>query len=201
MATKRISAQNYRKMRRGAEISEKYHGKENMNEIAKVTEKYLNKKDSQNYKSIEWSPEANPQGLGFNRVRAHKLMEYGIKKRDLHTTLIGARLYESLGFENNPSVNRRLKKALENTPKTPKREYNKIVEETNDFLERNSSRNTIESKVLNSIFGISALAGIFFLSPNVTGNVIGNITKTGSNILGIVLIVFGLLGVFLKNKN
>lgn len=47
----------------------------------------------------------------------------------------------------------------------------------------------------------SIIAGIFFLSPNITGNAIGNITKTSSNILGIVLIVFGVLGVFLKNRN
>jgi len=42
----------------------------------------------------------------------------------------------------------------------------------------------------------SVLAGIFFLSPNLTGNVIGNLTKGSTNILGGILFVLGITGMF-----
>ncbi len=45
-----------------------------------------------------------------------------------------------------------------------------------------------------SIIGLSA--GIFFLSSNITGNVIGNLTQTSSNIIGVILFVVGIVGAF-----
>lgn len=40
------------------------------------------------------------------------------------------------------------------------------------------------------------LGAIFFLSSNITGNAIGNLTNSTSNILGAVLLVVGLIGGF-----
>ncbi|PJE81463.1 hypothetical protein COU58_02345 [Candidatus Pacearchaeota archaeon CG10_big_fil_rev_8_21_14_0_10_32_42] len=42
----------------------------------------------------------------------------------------------------------------------------------------------------------SVLAGIFFLSPNLTGNVIGNMAKSSGNIFGGVLFILGIVGAF-----
>lgn len=42
----------------------------------------------------------------------------------------------------------------------------------------------------------SILAGIFFLSPNLTGNVIGSMTRSSGNILGGVLFILGIVGAF-----
>lgn len=43
---------------------------------------------------------------------------------------------------------------------------------------------------------VGVLAGIFFLSPNATGNVIGILNKTSSNWIGGVLFLIGLVGAF-----
>ncbi len=51
-----------------------------------------------------------------------------------------------------------------------------------------------------AVFIIGILAGTFFLSPNVTGNVVGNMTNSTSNILGVFLIIIGLIGGYFSFK-
>ena len=51
-------------------------------------------------------------------------------------------------------------------------------------------------KIEGTLILIFIITGIFFLSPNFTGNVIGNMTNSSSNILGVVLLVLGLVGNF-----
>jgi hypothetical protein len=43
---------------------------------------------------------------------------------------------------------------------------------------------------------IGIVVGIFFLSSNITGNVIGSLNQTSSNWIGIILFVIGLIGAF-----
>ena len=50
-----------------------------------------------------------------------------------------------------------------------------------------------------SILGI--LSGIFFLSPNLTGNAIGNMTNSTTNIIGVVLFAIGIVGAFFWFRN
>jgi hypothetical protein len=45
------------------------------------------------------------------------------------------------------------------------------------------------------------IVGLFFFSPNITGNVISNLSFNTTNIIGIVLLVLGSLGVFFSLKN
>jgi len=48
-----------------------------------------------------------------------------------------------------------------------------------------------------AILGIAGiLAGLFFLSSNITGNAIGNFNQTSTNLTGGVLLVIGLIGAF-----
>lgn len=55
---------------------------------------------------------------------------------------------------------------------------------------------------LMSIIAIVGLgAGIFFLSPIITGNVIGSLNQNNSNIIGAVLLAVGLIGVYMWRKN
>lgn len=42
----------------------------------------------------------------------------------------------------------------------------------------------------------SVLAGIFFLSPNLTGNAIGNMARSSGSILGGILLLLGIVGIF-----
>jgi len=63
------------------------------------------------------------------------------------------------------------------------------------YLHKKGKQNkNLESAAVTSIIGI--IGGIFFLSPNLTGNVIGNMTNSTSNIIGAVLLVIGLIGSF-----
>lgn len=62
--------------------------------------------------------------------------------------------------------------------------------------QRLASRKGLDSRVLNSTLStIVVLAGLFFLSSNITGNVIG-LNQTSSNWIGVGLFVVGLLGAF-----
>tara|TARA_Y100000310_G_C20640492_1_gene793627 strand:- start:811 stop:1407 length:597 start_codon:yes stop_codon:yes gene_type:complete len=63
-----------------------------------------------------------------------------------------------------------------------------------DTKEKNISR--LEGKVAAPMAIIGLIAGIFFISSNITGNVVGNLTNSTSNIIGAVLLVAGLVGSF-----
>ncbi|MDP3026730.1 MAG: hypothetical protein Q8N63_03405 [Nanoarchaeota archaeon] len=62
------------------------------------------------------------------------------------------------------------------------------------YILRGKKDNNLETAAITSIIGI--VGGIFFLSPNLTGNVIGNITNPTSNIIGVTLLIVGLIGSF-----
>jgi len=49
---------------------------------------------------------------------------------------------------------------------------------------------------LSIITILGLLGGLFFLSSNITGNVVGNMANSASNIVGVVLICVGLVGSF-----
>jgi len=55
-------------------------------------------------------------------------------------------------------------------------------------------------KTLGIVSIASVLAGIFLLSPNLTGNVVGNLTMNSTNIFGGLLFILGLTGTFLTLK-
>ena len=58
----------------------------------------------------------------------------------------------------------------------------------------------IESHVVAAIFSAIGVAGLFFLSPNLTGNVIGNASINTSNVIGAVLFFVGIIGLFFTFK-
>lgn len=60
------------------------------------------------------------------------------------------------------------------------------------------------SKAMETLGVAGLILGLFFLSPNFTGNVIGTLAVSYSNLLGVVFIVAGLIGCFFwvrKRKN
>jgi len=62
-------------------------------------------------------------------------------------------------------------------------------------------RKSLEQKVL-SIIGLSGVcASLFFLSLNITGNAIGNLSKNSNNFIGIFLLIIGLTCGFFWMKN
>ncbi|MDO8517410.1 MAG: hypothetical protein Q7S33_04790 [Nanoarchaeota archaeon] len=62
------------------------------------------------------------------------------------------------------------------------------------FVRKNYGGNLEKTALAVSMIGI--LGGIFFLSSNITGNAIGNLTISTSNIFGAVLFVIGLVSGF-----
>ena len=62
------------------------------------------------------------------------------------------------------------------------------------------SKDTLENKVISGIFTLIFLVSIFFLSTKITGNVIGNMTKAGSSLLGIILFLSSISGFFIYKK-
>ena len=55
-------------------------------------------------------------------------------------------------------------------------------------------------RVLLMAFLVLFVIGLFFLTPNMTGNAIGGLDNVGSNILGVVFIVLGVLGYYFVFK-
>lgn len=76
----------------------------------------------------------------------------------------------------------------------------KDIEGFKKYVEGKGKNSNLEKKVLTSILGLVFLASIFFLSLNLTGNVIGHISKAGSNIIGIVLFLLSVFGFFIYRK-
>jgi len=68
-------------------------------------------------------------------------------------------------------------------------------------LAKSSIKNSLEGKV-TSIIAISGLTlSLLFFSSSITGNVIGNITNSTSNILGAVFLLVGIVGSFFYFRN
>jgi len=74
----------------------------------------------------------------------------------------------------------------------------------NKYIKKKIKINNKKNKqLLNRSLGIITLtSGLFFLSSNFTGNVIGSLNQTSSNLIGIILFLIGLFGAFfgLKQK-
>lgn len=54
----------------------------------------------------------------------------------------------------------------------------------------------LETKAFAAASIIGIFGGLFFLSSNITGNVVGSLTNSTSNIVGAVLLVLGIIGSF-----
>jgi len=59
-----------------------------------------------------------------------------------------------------------------------------------------------ESKLSSIIAIVGIVSGVFFLSPNLTGNVVGNLNESSSNLLGVGLLILGIIaGLFYLKKS
>jgi hypothetical protein len=103
-------------------------------------------------------------------------------------------------------INRRIERGMKYLEKNPS---DKNINYMKDILNQSKA---IENKLLKeeSSSGLekslavvslgSILAGIFLLTPNLTGNVVGNLTRNSTNIFGGLLFILGLVGTFLIIK-
>lgn len=79
------------------------------------------------------------------------------------------------------------------------KKYMKKILEISDDIENTLSPKESLSGLEKSLKVLSigfVLLGIFFLSPNLTGNVIGTMAMNSSNIFGLALFALGIVGIF-----
>ncbi len=116
-------------------------------------------------------------------------------------------IYEELGLINRALTSyENALKVIEQLPKTKEwsEDYKRIKENIRGYLtyvknrqterERRKQGGLEKTAVAASIVGI--IGGLFFLSSNITGNAIANVSQSSGNILGAVLLVVGLVAGF-----
>lgn len=128
---------------------------------------------------------------------ANELMKKGQREGNTNYAILGAELYEKLEKGNRDSVKRRLLQAIS---KDPNRKHSYYVSEAEKFLKRNPSEERLENKVLATASAISLGIGLFFLAPNLTGEVIANLSTQTSNYVGAILLTLGTVGFFTYSK-
>lgn len=77
----------------------------------------------------------------------------------------------------------------------------RIWKKRNSFIPKknNENKNSLEGKVIPSIFIFLFTFSLLLLSPNLTGNIIGT-SETGQKFIGIILFLLGISGFFIYKK-
>lgn len=152
---------------------------------------------NKNLPELEKELEKGPRNYNVHSKAAGEIGKIVGKHDDAwnQDVYLGAESY--INNELNQNVNKYYSK-----DKEVQEAFNKTKKNLNGVykLMTFGKRKTIESNVMTGILTLSIIAGIFFLSPNITGNIIGNITKNTSNFLGIILFVLGICGLLVYKK-
>ena len=155
----------------------------------------LNKKINPNNKS-RFKTYSSYEGYAMGIAK--DALKRGYDQNDPELGILGAEVYEMLGYGNRPSVIKRLQRINDKTQTLISDDYEKRIQE---FLKRNPApkRNTIDR-----ILGAAAITGIigslFFLSPKITGSAVSNSGNLDSSIMGILLFVAGIAAGFFYLK-
>ncbi|MGY4884133.1 MAG: hypothetical protein ACP5NZ_00985 [Nanobdellota archaeon] len=177
-------------------LSELEKAKENLNNFKKGYQNTLSVPEnmSQNY----------PLKQGLNQKNFKYLLGEAAKSGDIFSALDTVSLYgykSSLPI-NRPTVKRLLIKAFNNSKldkASTTRAYNSLKQFLKTHPESEEVKNPLE-KILNYVGIFLILGSLFFLSSNITGNVVGLTSKT-SNFIGIPLFIVGLgLVIFCSRK-
>ncbi len=133
---------------------------------------------------------------------AYALMKGGIERGDIQSSFLGAQLYEKIG-RGKKAISRLLEgaeKSIE-TGKTRKEDYIDVE----IFIKKNAGEREQDEGSLEKKFGIFAafiIGGIALSlgSLTITGNAVSNLTRTTPGLLGIILFIAGLAGMFFYFK-
>jgi len=187
--------ERYSEFKEGYKKERKYPGL--ADPVRNAADSYLNyhKKDGELYCVDGKVVNAKEKGEILNT--ASTLMSMAQKENNSDDAIKGAKVYELLGVGNRASVKKRLLKVYEKNPGPL------YLEDVKAFFKRNPEEKEgkgLEKKFIPVIAGFSLIVSLFFLSPNITGNVVGNLTKNSSNIIGLILLVIGLIGLLIYFK-
>jgi len=116
-------------------------------------------------------------GLGYNRATL------GPFYRTQEERLSGRGGYERIkgGTEDSKKVKKRIE------------EFKRIGRKIGEEIREEEVGGGLEKSVTAIIAIVSFILAFFFLSSNITGNAIGNLTETNVNIVGVVLLAIGLV--------
>lgn len=69
-----------------------------------------------------------------------------------------------------------------------------LIDRLHNYVEKREKDSGLEKKTSGTLAILGTLGGLFFLSSNLTGNIVGNMTNSTSNWIGGVLFIVGLVG-------
>ncbi len=144
------------------------------------------------YLSGSWGSSVPGEGMGFGDARGYEnAAKLRLKVGDIGKAIKdykkAASLYTDYMIKGNGNNTEYQEKALERCERNIER-LKKVLRGKWHGLERIASI-------------IVLITGLFFLSSNLTGNVIGNMTNSTSNWIGGVLFILGLVGALFYFKN
>ena len=142
--------------------------------------------------------------VGENRALIQSIAYNLIDKGHIHATLVGAKLYAKIG-KGRKAIPKLVERAEEAAEKYPSSLDDKTVRYMKMFVkkhgkERQSSSSGLEGKT--AVFILSTLAGITLsvFSFNATGNAVAGVTGTSQGLLGVLLFIVGITGIFFSIK-
>jgi len=140
-----------------------------------------------------------PSLLSLANVQLRQGAKYGNLELIDNARLI----YEKLGKQSNDFFENKSSQALEQYAKKGLKKgiYDENYSENIDNFIRCSSKKNLTRKFAALITLVSAVGCLLFLSPNLTGNAIGNLSSNYSNIIGGVLFLVVIVGAFFSIKN
>ena len=133
---------------------------------------------------------------------AHKLMEDGIERGYITYSFLGAQLYEKIG-KGRKAIPRLLKTAEIGIKKgwLGRYQLELVYSKIESFIKKNAGKrepsvSSLEKKF--AVFIVFIIGGIALSlgSLAITGNAVSNLTQTTPGLLGILLFITGLVGMF-----
>ena len=149
--------------------------------------------------------ECMTKGEFFDGEEVAKLVYWGLNEKSFN------------GYENPLSkeerlkyldpFNKRIERGLNYLKKHPSKVSEKnlgyvesILKSSKDIEKGLKGRSSGLEKSVTAVSIVAVIEGIFFLSPNITGSVIGSMARSSSNILGAVLFIAGITGAFFISR-
>jgi len=133
---------------------------------------------------------------------AYALMREGIARANIEYSFLGAQLYEKIG-RGRKAIPRLLRGAKSVVNRGHKLDdvFKDVYSKIEIFIKKNAGEREQDESGLEKKFSIFIAfiiggAALSLGSLTITGNVVSNLTKTTPGLLGIILFIAGLVGVF-----
>lgn len=135
------------------------------------------------------------------KIGERKLRLEALKNLKNYDEIINYRFIPAKGYELDRDGTKFVKKS-ETIGKSPKYNLKKEVKRydspSSQIPRHLRTKSLIDILARQELIIVSFIISLFFLSPNLTGNVVGNLSQASYNWIGGILFVIGLVGVYFK---